>query len=146
MEVVEDFNGPAELFKSDLFQLPDHVKSFIRTLLEPVPRQRPPASELLMRLQDICSYEDTVENSTSGEGLNAKSKNDRRTFKRAPSSGRIETIAKNSIPPPPLSAQPGSFWSLRGAQGAGISRYQSDFIELAFLGKGAFGSVAKVKK
>lgn len=49
------------------------------------------------------------------------------------------------MPPPPLSAQPGSFWSLRGAQGAGISRYQSDFIELAFLGKGAFGSVAKVK-
>lgn len=147
----------------------------LTSIFERSQRKRSPPSTLLAKLQDLIEYEDSPESSSSatrrgvgvgggasgslgipgsGPGAGPGTANGRPTLPGRPKSNSQQSIYGAS---PPTAAflgnqRPGSFWQLRhppsgSAQTpiSGPSRYQSDFQEVEFLGKGAYGAVVKAQ-
>ncbi|KAN0065323.1 eukaryotic translation initiation factor 2-alpha kinase [Thecaphora frezii] len=151
-----EHEAPEHLLRS-ADELPPHVQAFLMLMLERSPKKRPTTAALASRLEEIVLFEDqewSQESNTrmpggkQGPGAPRISITRRRgNSMAAPASPKAEL----GTSPPRDGIRPGSFWPLRQMarqpppQGGGVSRYLSDFEEVEFLGKGAFGSVVKAR-
>ncbi|EPQ30765.1 uncharacterized protein PFL1_01666 [Pseudozyma flocculosa PF-1] len=139
-------------------ELPPHVRAFLMLMLERSPKKRPTTAALATRLEEIILFEDqewsqesntrmpTGNGAAGAKGVLARRRGNSLVAPATPAAAQLGTS------PPRDQSRPGSFWPLRqiGRQGpatggGGASRYLSDFEEVEFLGKGAFGSVVKAR-
>lgn len=143
----------------------EHVKVFLRGMLEKSTRKRCSAEELKSRLEEMIRFEEAEENSrgittettataekrAKRDTFTAADKNDRPKMTRGPSAATDVggAGAEEHELAMTRALRPGSFWQLRRndatAPVTGLSRYESDFEELELLGKGAYGAVFKAR-
>ncbi|PWY99241.1 Serine/threonine-protein kinase [Testicularia cyperi] len=169
LDCIHDNELPEHLIRESIV-LPPHVKAFLLMLLERSSKRRATAASLVSRLEEIIIYEDTE----LSDGSKTKTvKQGHRPLVATPVTGslrdgRPETARPRAgslavVPASPnlqtpagrgagqQDAHAGLLWpflapSLSGAsQASTSSRYLSDFEEVEFLGKGAFGSVVKAR-
>ncbi|GAC92821.1 hypothetical protein PHSY_000377 [Pseudozyma hubeiensis SY62] len=168
LDCAAEHDLPEHLVRGDKTLAP-HVQAFLLLMLERSSKKRPTAAALVSRLDELILYEDTelAEESitkipqTSTTSAAATTSKSVRATPRPSTARQTSDKANNYLASPspkigaPIEAgvlQPiGSLWPFRPPPGPGAahagstSRYLSDFEEVEFLGKGAFGSVVKAR-
>lgn len=152
--VVSSYATPdAALAGEEAQSIPPHVLTLLASMLERATKRRPLIVDALTRLNDVIAYEDSAQSgSATAAPRGAMAIPDK-------ASRKLSAAQELAISPPgklPMDSQdgffakPGSFWQLRHASkssraAGGLSRYESDFVELELLGKGAYGAVFKAQ-
>ncbi|TKY88600.1 hypothetical protein EX895_002589 [Sporisorium graminicola] len=168
LDCIVEYDLPEHLLRGNK-KLDPHVQAFLLLMLERSSKKRPTAAALVSRLDELILYEDTElaedsntkmpeQSATPAAGTAAKA------IKATPRPGtaRQQSDLQNNhlaSPSPKIGTalnadgfqSIGSLWPFRSPSGTGAphaatsSRYLSDFEEVEFLGKGAFGSVVKAR-
>lgn len=169
LDCAVEYDMPEQIIRGDR-NLAPHMQAFLLLMLERSSKKRPTAAALVSRLEELILYEDTELSESSNTkmapqpatpapgGATAKA------IKATPRPGTAQQRSdqdQNALATPNLKSstpfetnglQPlGSLWPFRSPSGLGAqhasftSRYLSDFEEVEFLGKGAFGSVVKAR-
>ncbi|SNX86378.1 related to GCN2 - ser/thr protein kinase [Melanopsichium pennsylvanicum] len=168
LDCAIEYDVPEHLVRSSKLLAP-HAQAFLLLMLDRSSKKRPTAAALVSRLEELILYEDTELSESSSTKMpkqpaNAAVSAAAMAIKGTPRPGTARQQsdpAKMSLVSPsakigtPLDAdgfQPfESLWPFRAPSGPGAthaatsSRYLSDFEEVEFLGKGAFGSVVKAR-
>lgn len=168
LECFHEHDLPEHLIRGSKVLAP-HVQAFLLLMLERASKKRPTAASLVSRLDELILYEDTdlADDSSTKmpqQHVTSAAVTPAKPTKATPRPGtaRQQSDPQNHFPASPspkigtpLNAgglQPiGSLWPFRSPSGPGVShaaatsRYLSDFEEVEFLGKGAFGSVVKAR-
>ncbi|GAK67722.1 kinase-like protein [Moesziomyces antarcticus] len=167
-DCIVEYDMPEHAIRSSKSLAP-HVQAFLLLMLERASKKRPTAAALVSRLEELILYEDTElsQGSSTRMAPQASASNaatDLVTTSAIKATPRPGTARQKSDPnnktlasPSPRLGNPldseafGSLWPFRAPGGPGAShaasssRYLSDFEEVEFLGKGAFGSVVKAR-
>lgn len=163
LDVMHAFVSPEQLL--DSAALSRDVHAFLARFFDRSPLTRASAAALLARLAKVPAHSGVAEDpgdSTFGTTPTAATATPIRAVRPRTASVPSEHVAtpsalRSGVPPaapaatraPPVRAPPaGSFWQLRHASAPNFqptSRYASDFDEVEFLGKGAFGTVIKAR-
>ncbi|SPO23931.1 related to GCN2 - ser/thr protein kinase [Ustilago trichophora] len=162
------YDLPEHLVRSNKTLAP-HAQAFLLLMLERSSKKRPTAAALVSRLEELILYEDTELSESSSTKIPAQpatpaTGSSAMAIKGTPRPGtarqqsdptKMGFVSPTSKIGTPLDAdgfQPfSSLWPFRAPSGPGgphaatTSRYLSDFEEVEFLGKGAFGSVVKAR-
>ncbi|KAJ1593892.1 hypothetical protein NDA11_006353 [Ustilago hordei] len=163
-----EYDVPEHLIRSNNALAP-HVQAFLLLMLDRSSKKRPTAAALVSRLEELILYEDTELSESSNTKIPAQTATPAAgtAAKAIKAASRPGTARQQSDPAgmsltspsgkicTPLDAEGfqgfGSLWPFRASSGPGAppaattSRYLSDFEEVEFLGKGAFGSVVKAR-
>ncbi|WFD33028.1 non-specific serine/threonine protein kinase [Malassezia sp. CBS 17886] len=119
------------------------VRKFLAQLFAPTPRERGTA-QALARMLDETGAGGWGAHSTPATPI-PRAPSARGEGPLSPLAGRVATAPAT---PAPRREAVGSFWQLRDVSAATsqpVSRYLSDFEEVEFLGRGAFGVVVKAR-
>ncbi|SPO24266.1 related to GCN2 - ser/thr protein kinase [Ustilago trichophora] len=168
LDCAIEYDLPEHLVRSSKTLAP-HAQAFLLLMLERSSKKRPTAAALVSRLEELILYEDTELSESSSTKIPAQpatpaTGTSALAIKATPRPGtarqqsdptKMGFISPTSKIGTPLDAdgfQPfSSLWPFRAPSGTGgphaatTSRYLSDFEEVEFLGKGAFGSVVKAR-
>ncbi|KAJ1025843.1 hypothetical protein NDA16_002469 [Ustilago loliicola] len=168
LDCIIEYDLPEHLIRSSN-TLASHVQAFLLLMLERSSKKRPTAAALVSRFEELILYEDTElsENSSTRMPAHPATAAAGTATKAIKAASRPGTARQQSDPagmslasPSPKIGTPldaeafqpfGSLWPFRTPSGPGAphaattSRYLSDFEEVEFLGKGAFGSVVKAR-
>ncbi len=163
-----EYDMPEHLIRGDKTLAP-HTQAFLLLMLERSSKKRPTAAALVSRLEELILYEDTELSESSRTKIPPQPATPAAiaTAQAIKATPRPGTARKHSdqplnslTSPSPKIGTPldtdnfqslGSLWPFRPPPGTGAShaastsRYLSDFEEVEFLGKGAFGSVVKAR-
>ncbi|KDN44887.1 Serine/threonine-protein kinase [Tilletiaria anomala UBC 951] len=120
------------------------VRHFVRSLMNPNPRKRPTAKAALATLEELIKFEDTNQ---MGSSTLAGSKHLIHALRKpSPLNPSMQLLGTS---PDAQFNRLAAFWQADRMPtvepSARFSRYVSDFEEIEFLGKGAFGSVVKAR-
>ncbi|PKI85636.1 hypothetical protein MVES_000676 [Malassezia vespertilionis] len=138
-DVVARYSSPEALFATIRSSETQQARSFLLRMLDRDPLKRGNASELRLLLDDISAF--TWDGAWTFQGTPTT---DPTTPIRSLTNARVEPRISQRANAPP--EQIGSFWQLRNPAALThqpVSRYISDFEEVEYLGKGAFGVVVK---
>ncbi|GAA99251.1 uncharacterized protein L969DRAFT_48259 [Mixia osmundae IAM 14324] len=130
-EVMDVFGSPTELLRRPPAQLGDDLHGLLAALFRPESRQRPTVQQSLKVLQAVAMSPSKIS-----------------TVVYAPLQQPLSTPSMRSPLKSPRKAtdeDTGFFGSLTVPQAISSSRYQADFVEVEFLGRGGFGQVCKAR-
>ncbi|WFD42847.1 non-specific serine/threonine protein kinase [Malassezia psittaci] len=135
--VIHTYTSPEQLFDTMRGSDLDEARAFLERLMHRSPRYRSDAAEMRTLLDETSAalwrMDETLPSRHQGTPRS-------REIQQRPSTSRRISSRGEPI---------GSFWQLRNIPNASsqqpVSRYLSDFEEVEFLGKGAFGVVVKAK-
>ncbi len=165
LDCVDDYGTPVSLLEDKSGALDGRlppaisgdIRSFIGSLMHPEPRKRPSAKAALTTLEDLITFEESNQLGSTTLVARHPELMRKQSSLAIPAPERVSLMRREGTATDLLGTSPeavhraSAFWNLTRAATAisepqaTWSRYRSDFEELEFLGKGAFGSVVKAR-